>query len=197
MFIEKDKNYSIKITPTDDNEVYMLILMFNSKYFRCNSCNIENNIVFLNINKKFERDCNYIYKILMDKYYGLLEASTLDDWMFLVCRSLELYFVGDFVNNGENKVNRKNIESVNIRKKNDYYCGDDGKDLFDRFEEGLLSKVMVIGFYVGNIIKYVVRYKDKNGKEDLLKARNYIGQLISFEENLEENHNIKEEDVSE
>jgi predicted transcriptional regulator len=34
------------------------------------------------------------------------------------------------------------------------------------------------GFYVGNIIKYVVRFKGKNGKEDLLKASEYLNKLI-------------------
>lgn len=35
-----------------------------------------------------------------------------------------------------------------------------------------------LGFSVGNVIKYVCRYKNKNGKEDLLKARKYIDLLI-------------------
>jgi len=30
----------------------------------------------------------------------------------------------------------------------------------------------------GNVIKYVSRYKYKNGKEDLLKARQYLDWLI-------------------
>lgn len=38
-----------------------------------------------------------------------------------------------------------------------------------------------LGFCVGNIIKYVVRYPYKNGKEDLLKARHYIDLLIDSE----------------
>lgn len=33
-------------------------------------------------------------------------------------------------------------------------------------------------FCKGNIIKYVMRADKKNGKEDLLKARNYIDKLI-------------------
>jgi hypothetical protein len=37
------------------------------------------------------------------------------------------------------------------------------------------------GFSVGNIIKYVCRYKYKNGKEDLLKAKHYIELLIELE----------------
>lgn len=32
-----------------------------------------------------------------------------------------------------------------------------------------------------NIVKYVCRFRDKGGKEDLLKARHYIDLLISFE----------------
>ena len=36
----------------------------------------------------------------------------------------------------------------------------------------------VLGFAEGNIIKYVSRYKTKNGLEDLKKAKFYINHLI-------------------
>lgn len=40
-----------------------------------------------------------------------------------------------------------------------------------------------MGFCEGNIIKYITRYKDKNGVEDLKKAKHYIEILIeSFEQ---------------
>lgn len=35
-----------------------------------------------------------------------------------------------------------------------------------------------LDFMQGNVIKYVTRYKEKNGKEDLLKAREYIDRMI-------------------
>lgn len=38
-----------------------------------------------------------------------------------------------------------------------------------------------LGFCEGNIIKYVVRYKAKNGLQDLKKARHYIDILIDLE----------------
>jgi hypothetical protein len=38
-----------------------------------------------------------------------------------------------------------------------------------------------LGFLEGNVIKYVVRHKAKNGKEDLLKARHYIDMLLELE----------------
>lgn len=38
-----------------------------------------------------------------------------------------------------------------------------------------------LNFCQGNIIKYVTRYKDKNGKVDLEKAKHYIDLLIDLE----------------
>ena len=35
-----------------------------------------------------------------------------------------------------------------------------------------------IGFVEGNIIKYILRFKDKGGVQDLLKAKHYIELLI-------------------
>lgn len=64
----------------------------------------------------------------------------------------------------------------------DYYKGKDGKDLFARFESGLLTKEQAQGFYVGNVMKYITRYQGKNGVEDLKKARTYLDRLIEFEE---------------
>lgn len=65
--------------------------------------------------------------------------------------------------------------------KPDYYKGKDGRDLFDRFEHGLLTPDEVVGFYKGNVIKYLTRHKEKNGLEDLKKARVYLTRLIGFE----------------
>lgn len=38
-----------------------------------------------------------------------------------------------------------------------------------------------IPFIEGNIIKYVIRHRSKNGIEDLKKAKHYIDLLINFE----------------
>lgn len=39
-----------------------------------------------------------------------------------------------------------------------------------------------LNYFAGNIIKYVCRYKDKNGIEDLNKAKTYLEKLIKIEE---------------
>ena len=41
------------------------------------------------------------------------------------------------------------------------------------------------GYLKGNIRKYLWRYKEKNGIEDLNKAQKYLSWLIEFEENEE------------
>ena len=38
-----------------------------------------------------------------------------------------------------------------------------------------------IGYFEGNVIKYVTRWRDKNGFDDLLKAKHYIDLLIELE----------------
>lgn len=38
-----------------------------------------------------------------------------------------------------------------------------------------------IGFFEGNVIKYVTRWRDKGGIKDLEKAKHYIEMLIELE----------------
>ena len=35
-----------------------------------------------------------------------------------------------------------------------------------------------LGYLEGNIVKYVSRWKDKGGRDDLLKARHYLEKLL-------------------
>lgn len=62
------------------------------------------------------------------------------------------------------------------------YTGEDGKDLIDRFEKGLITKEQVRGFLKGNALKYLVRYEYKGGMDDLIKAHEYLTRLIAFED---------------
>lgn len=44
--------------------------------------------------------------------------------------------------------------------------------------QGKMTAEMFEGFCVGNVIKYVTRYRKKNGVEDLKKARWYLDKII-------------------
>ena len=39
-----------------------------------------------------------------------------------------------------------------------------------------------LDFFEGNIVKYVTRWKEKNGIEDLKKAKSYLDKLIELNE---------------
>ena len=38
-----------------------------------------------------------------------------------------------------------------------------------------------LSFLQGNVIKYITRYKDKNGVEDLKKVKHYVDFILEFE----------------
>lgn len=38
-----------------------------------------------------------------------------------------------------------------------------------------------LGFCEGNVVKYVTRWRDKGGKDDLVKARQYLDFLLVYE----------------
>ena len=51
-----------------------------------------------------------------------------------------------------------------------------------------------LNFCQGNVIKYITRYKDKNGAEDLRKAIHYIDILLDEYDRIEEEERKYEED---
>lgn len=62
-------------------------------------------------------------------------------------------------------------KEVNTDKTKPTYYGT-GFDVID------FCQINNLDFMQGNVIKYVTRYKEKNGKEDLLKAKEYIDRMI-------------------
>lgn len=63
-------------------------------------------------------------------------------------------------------------------------------DVVRTFTEDLTG---VESFYTGNILKYMCRWKKKNGLEDLKKARQYLDWLIEIEDPYMTEENVKRE----
>lgn len=148
-----DKDYSFKV--------------FNNK-------NLSDNKIFINFKEAFM----YFDELESDKK----SLSIVKDYEGHYKTLLKCGYDEEISIPGTTLKHKFNEDVNNILNKNPYYCGNDGKDLFDRFEEGLLSNEEFIGFMKGNVIKYITRYQDKNGIEDLNKAKHYIERLIQFEE---------------
>jgi hypothetical protein len=49
-----------------------------------------------------------------------------------------------------------------------------------------------LGYFEGNITKYVFRWRCKGGVQDLRKARHYLDKLIEIEEQKEDHHGAEE-----
>lgn len=47
--------------------------------------------------------------------------------------------------------------------------------------EAWMSREELRGFMRGNVIKYLARYRDKGGADDLRKARHYLDRLLEIE----------------
>ena len=47
--------------------------------------------------------------------------------------------------------------------------------------ESWMTDEQLIGFMMGNVIKYVARWQERNGIEDLRKASHYLEKLIEVE----------------
>ena len=62
----------------------------------------------------------------------------------------------------------------------------------DHYKDKAIQPIVYIlannlGFCAGNVVKYITRYKEKNGIEDLKKAKHYIDLLIELEYKNESN----------
>lgn len=55
-------------------------------------------------------------------------------------------------------------------------------ECIDAIESATVNKVGILAVYTGNIIKYIWRCEEKNGLEDLKKARWYLNRMIAKEE---------------
>lgn len=76
------------------------------------------------------------------------------------------------------KMARDNPENTSINP--DYYKSKYG-DVITYIEQHYGADGAIY-FCIGNVLKYITRYKHKNGIEDLYKADTYLHRLIRLEE---------------
>jgi len=82
--------------------------------------------------------------------------------------------------NYENAPLMETIEPLEdiVNRPNHYHKG--GIDVI-KYMEMKFPKEQLVGFHRGNALKYLMRYQDKGGVEDLRKAEFYIKKLIELE----------------
>lgn len=70
-----------------------------------------------------------------------------------------------------------NDEAVDVVNSPPHYTAG-GIEAIDAIKAAVATAPPVQAVFVANILKYVWRYREKNGKQDLLKARWYLDELI-------------------
>lgn len=66
-----------------------------------------------------------------------------------------------------------------------HYQSETGLEVIDVLEAFTIDLTGIEAFDTGNIIKYMCRWKKKNGVQDLEKAKWYLDHLIDHIKNLE------------
>lgn len=115
----------------------------------------------------------YNDKTNYDKFRGLIISKGNENFFYFKEGMIENFYLDSFEEyNEELPVQEENTTTEQIG-------GSHYKHL--KIQPTEFIHANNIGFIEGNIIKYVIRHKDKNGLEDLKKARHYIDLLIKFE----------------
>lgn len=71
-----------------------------------------------------------------------------------------------------------------------------GIECIEAIKAATIGKTGVESFCVGNAIKYLFRYEEKNGLEDVKKAQWYINRLIQELEEKKENNALHNLDIN-
>lgn len=83
---------------------------------------------------------------------------------------------------GSRKNYEREIQMKNVKQPKHYTFGK--IETIDYIKDKLSSRQFV-GYCIGNVIKYVSRYRYKGGTEDLHKAQVYLGWAIEMMEEIE------------
>ena len=79
-----------------------------------------------------------------------------------------------------------------------HYQSETGLEVIDAIEAFTFDLKGIEAVCTGNVIKYICRWKGKNGLQDLKKAKWYLERLINHVENLEkENDNHEKASIHE
>ena len=69
-------------------------------------------------------------------------------------------------------------------------------EAIDAIEAATVNKLGIEAVCVANVIKYLWRYEEKNGLEDIEKAHWYLQKLIThYNENIRKNNELEQSDV--
>lgn len=120
--------------------------------------------------------------MITDYYYNPKEFSKAWDFPkvsgFADSKDLSVLIKSytDAMNEMQKDIEKKSAKEVQVGGNHYKVAGSNMQpwDIIDAWE---------LNYYAGTVLKYLLRYKHKNGKEDLLKARHFLDKMIEDYEN--------------
>lgn len=113
-------------------------------------------------------------RMIYNHYWDVHKQDTCYDLSLGACDKLSRYVAQDRVIIDSTRVTNIRLDPEPTQVGSDHY-----QAMVIQPIEFILKNNL--NFAQGNVIKYICRYKHKNGLEDLLKARDYIDYLIKEE----------------
>lgn len=124
-------------------------------------------------------------KYCKTKNYNRFFMLQLEETMLNLMNDMESFdAILEKMNELEEKQEKLTLKEDDTMETPEHYLRS-GKDLFSCCEDGLVPDEEYIAFLKLNIFKYLLRYKSKNGLEDLYKAKTYLEKLIEIEQEQE------------
>ena len=151
---------------TREEKVGALEWYCDNKYGRCNKCELL---------KKYDKET----KDWIDAYACVFHE--MSDDMLNKCYSWYKQIGQAACENAQDSCYGKESNVDMVNHPSHYTQG--GIECIDCIKSATVGKVGIEAFCVGNAIKYLFRYEEKNGIEDVKKARWYIDRLIKELEN--------------
>lgn len=134
------------------------------------------------IDKEFCTLCNH-FKDPACKYYCRgFSAFSLKEGSLTTHEALQAKSILDFKNSIKN---RNFLEQIQVPVKNDnvnhpaHYAGHGGVECIEAIQASMSAEAFA-GYCKGNVLKYLWRYTEKGGAEDLEKAKWYLNKLIEI-----------------
>lgn len=138
----------------------------NNRTFNCTDCPLS---------KKYDKETDEY----TDTYACVFDE--MSDDMLNKCYNWYKELKLTAYENAEAKYCNKEFNSDMVDHPSHYNQG--SIECIDCIKSATVGKVGIEAFCVGNAIKYLFRYEEKNGVEDVKKARWYIDRLIKELEN--------------
>lgn len=146
---------------TRDEKAQALYDFCGNKTFNCTDCPLS---------KKYDKETDEY----TDTYACVFDE--MSDDMLNKCYNWYKELKLTAYENAEAKYCNKEPNSDIVDHPSHYNQG--GIECIDCIKSATVGKVGIEAFCVGNAIKYLFRYEEKNGVEDVKKARWYIDRLI-------------------